>query len=365
MRTARTLPVEHVARPRAGSAEPRRRALTVARFSYPAAAALLLGSVLLGVVIGPANIALGDVGRVLLRHVFGIDFGAPSVADTIVWQIRVPRVLIAGLVGATLAYSGAAYQGVFRNPLADPFLLGVAAGAGLAATVVIVGPVPATWGHISLITVAAFAGALLAVLLTYAIARGSGGAPATTLILAGVAVSSLATAATSYLMLARRQDTVAILSWLLGGFNDSGWREMWFILPYTLPAAAVIFLHGRILNVMQLDEDQARHLGVDVERARLIVLVAASLAAAAAVSVAGIIGFVGLIVPHAVRMVAGPDYRRLLPLSALAGASFLILADLGARTAISPGELPVGVITAFAGAPFFLYLLRRQRKAFI
>lgn len=365
MRSARTLGAERTTDRRARADDSPRVGLSLARVSYPAAIALLLGSVLLGVVVGPANIAPGDVARVLLRHLLGIDLGAPSLADTIVWEIRVPRVLIAGLVGATLAYSGGAYQGVFRNPLADPFLLGVAAGAGLAATVVIVGPVPAAWGHVSLLTVAAFGGALVAVLLTYAIARGSGGAPGATLILAGVAVSSLATAATSYLMLARRQDTVAILSWLLGGFNDSGWREMWFIVPYTLPAAAVIFLHGRILNVMQLDEDQAHHLGVDVERARLIVLVAASLAAAAAVSVAGIIGFVGLIVPHAVRMVAGPDYRRLLPLSALAGASFVILADLGARTAISPGELPVGVITAFAGAPFFLYLLRRQRRAFM
>ena len=345
-------------------AERRRPAMSLCAAAYPIAVALLLASLLLGVVIGPADIAPADVVRVLLHHLFGVDLGAPPLADTIVWQIRLPRVLIAGLVGCTLAYSGAAYQGVFRNPLADPYLLGVAAGAGLAATVVIVGPVPATWGHVSVITPAAFSGALAAVFLTYAIARAGGATPVTTLILAGVAVSSLATAATSYLMLAKQQDTLAVLSWLLGGFNDSGWHEMWFILPYTVPAGAVIFLHGRLLNVMQLDEGQAQQLGVDVERAKLVVLVAASLASAAAVSVAGIIGFVGLIVPHVVRLAVGPDYRRLLPLSALIGASFLILADLGARTAISPGELPVGVITAFMGAPFFLYLLRRQRRAY-
>jgi iron complex transport system permease protein len=338
--------------------------LSPASGAYAVALALLAFSLLLGVVVGPAGIAPGDVVGVLLHHLFGVDISVPAVADTIVWQIRVPRVLMAGIVGCTLAYSGAAYQGVFRNPLADPFLLGVAAGAGLAATVVIVGPVPATWGHVSLITLAAFGGALVAVFATYGIARSGGRAATTTLILAGVAVSSLATSATSYLMLANQRETVSILSWLLGGFNNSGWHQMWFILPYTVPAAAVIFLHGRVLNVMQLDEGQAQQLGVDVERTRLILLVAASLAAAAAVSVAGIIGFVGLIVPHAVRMVAGSDYRRLLPLSALVGASFMILADLGARTAISPGELPVGVVTAFAGAPFFLYLLRRQGKAY-
>jgi len=165
-------------------------------------------------------------------------------------------------------------------------------------------------------------------------------------------------------MLANPSDTISVLSWLLGGFNDSGWNKMWFIVPYTVPAAAVIFLHGRLLNVMQLDEHQAEQLGLNVERTKLIVLAASSLATAAAVSVAGIIGFVGLIVPHVTRLLLGPDYRRLLPLAAILGASFLILADLGARTAVSPGELPVGVITAFLGAPLFLYLLRRQRKAF-
>ena len=328
------------------------------------ALALLGSALLLGVTIGPVAIGPGEVVRTLLRHLTFLDVGVGPVADTIVWEIRLPRVLLAALVGGTLAYSGAAYQGVFRNPLADPYLIGVAAGAGLAATLVIVGPVPVTYGNVSLITLAAFGGAIITAALSYSLARVGGTTPTTTLILAGVALSSLAVAATSYLMLANQDQSISILSWLLGGFNDSGWHKMWFIVPYTVPAAVVIFLHGRLLNVMQLDEQQAQQLGVNVERTRLIVLVAASLAAAAAVSVAGIIGFVGLIAPHAVRLLVGPDYRRLLPLSALLGASFLVLADLGARTAVSPGELPVGVITALLGAPFFLYLLRRQRKAF-
>lgn len=332
--------------------------------AYPLALALLVFALILGTAIGPVGIGPDEVMRVLLRHLLRLDSGVAPVSDTIIWEIRLPRVLLAGLVGGTLAYSGAAYQGVFRNPLADPYLLGVASGAGLAATIVIVGPVPATYGNFSLITLAAFGGALAAVALTYGLARMGGTTPTTTLILAGVAVSALAVSATSYLMLANPRDTISVLSWLLGGFNDSGWPKMWFIVPYTLPAAAVIFLHGRLLNVMQLDEQQAEQLGVNVERTKLVVLLASSLAAAAAVSVAGIIGFVGLVVPHVVRLLLGPDYRRLLPLAALLGASFLILADLAARTAVSPGELPVGVITAFLGAPFFLYLLRRQRKAF-
>jgi iron complex transport system permease protein len=166
-------------------------------------------------------------------------------------------------------------------------------------------------------------------------------------------------------MLTDRQNSLRVLSWLLGSLNDSAWRDLAYVLPYAVPAAGLIALHGRVLNVLQLEEHEAQQLGVHVERTRLLLLGAASLATAAAVSVAGIIGFVGLVAPHAVRLVFGPDYRRLLPLAALAGASFLILADLGARTLVRPGEVPVGVVTSFVGAPFFLYLLRRQRRAYI
>jgi iron complex transport system permease protein len=331
----------------------------------PVAALLLAACIVLGTALGPVEVPPGVVLQVIGNHVVpGISAEVAPSDDAIVWKIRLPRVLLAGLVGATLAYSGAAYQGVFRNPLADPYLLGVAAGAGLAATIVIVSDLPVAYGNFSLVTLAAFGGAVGAVALTYSLARVGGHTPNTTLILAGVAVSSIAVSAISYLMLTSRTNSFSVLSWLLGGFNDSAWRDMWYILPYTVPAALVIFLHGRILNVLQLDEQQARQLGVSVERTKLLVLVAASLATAAAVAVAGIIGFVGLVAPHAVRMLVGPDYRRLLPLVAMVGASFLILADLGARTLISPAEVPVGVITAMVGAPFFLYLLRQQRKAF-
>ncbi len=330
----------------------------------PSAVVLLGACMVLGVMVGPVSIAPSDVLSVIAHHVAGLDTHVSPSTDAIVWQIRLPRVLLAALVGATLAFSGSAYQGVFRNPLADPYLLGVGAGAGLAVAAALVLDVPLASGDFSLLPLVSFAGAVAAVLTTYAIARTNGQTPNTTLILAGVAVSSICVAAISYLLLLDQRDTVAILTFLLGGFNDTSWREIAIFLPYAIPAAAVIYLHGRLLNVLQLDEGEARQVGVDVERTRALVLLAASLATAAAVAVAGIVGFVGLIAPHAVRLVIGPDYRRLLPVATLVGASFLVLADLGARTLMSPSELPVGVITSLVGAPFFLYLLRRQRKVF-
>jgi len=276
-----------------------------------------------------------------------------------------PDASMAGLVGAALATAGATYQGLFRNPLADPYLIGVAAGAGLGATLVIVSSLDYVFGGVSLVPLAAFGGGLTAVGLAYSLARVGRTVPTVTLILAGVAISSIATSATAFLMINNSQRVHATLTWLLGGFNLSEWGKLWWLLPYVLPAAAIILLYGRILNVLQLDEEQAQQLGVNVERVKLLLLGAASLAAAAAVSVSGVIGFVGLIVPHAVRLLWGPDYRQLLPMSMILGGAFLILADLLARTVNSPSEIPVGIITAFCGAPFFLYLLRlRQRAVF-
>jgi iron complex transport system permease protein len=330
----------------------------------PLSALLLVTCVVIAVCIGPARIAPVSVLEVIARHLTGMDVSVSPVEDAIIWQIRLPRVLLAALCGATLALSGAAYQGVFRNPLADPYLLGVGAGAGFAAAVAMVVDLPVEAGGFSLLPIVAFAGAMTAMLTTYAIARTSGHTPNTTLILAGIAVSSLAVSGISYLMLLDERNAVAILTWLLGGFNDSSWREAGILLPYAVPAAAVIFLHGRLLNVLQLDEEEAQQAGLNVERTKALILLAASLASAAAVSVAGIVAFVGLVSPHIVRLLIGPDYRRLLPVAALTGAAFLVIADLGARTVISPSELPVGVITSFVGAPFFLYLLRKQRRAF-
>ena len=325
----------------------------------------LLGAALLAVSLGSVDIPLGTVVRILLSRVpgLGVEQTWPETWDQIIWQIRLPRVVLAGLVGATLAFSGAAYQGVLRNPLADPYLIGVAAGAGLGASVVIVSSVPYAFHTLSLLPLAAFLGALLAVALSYSLARSNGAAPTVTLILAGVAVSSVATSITSFLILVHNERAVTLLAWLMGGFNTSTWEKVGVVAPYALVGAAAVMAHGRLLNVLQLSEEEARQLGVPVERVKLLLVVAASLAAAAAVSVCGLIGFVGLIVPHAVRLALGPDYRRLIPVSMLTGGAFLILADLVARSLLSPTEVPVGIITAMAGAPFFLWLLRRQKRA--
>jgi iron complex transport system permease protein len=275
--------------------------------------------------------------------------------------VRLPRVLLAGLVGATLAVSGATYQAVFRNPLAEPYLIGVATGAALGSTIVVVSSLSLSWHGLSLLPLAGFAGALTSVVVVYAVARVGNTVPTTTLILAGVAVASLSTAITSFLMLRSTTHMFTVFSVVLGGFNTSSWPKLAWVLPYGLPAGVLLLAHGRILNVLSLDEEQVRHLGIDVERTKLLLLGAASLATAAAVSVSGTIGFVGLIVPHAIRLVWGPDNRQLLPMSILLGAAFLILADLLARTVDQPSEIPVGIITAFCGVPFFLYLLRRAR----
>ena len=324
----------------------------------------LLCCLLAGILIGPAGIGPGDTVRVVLNHAVGAGFDVPRQTDAIVWEIRLPRVLLAGIVGGTLAYSGAAYQGVFRNPLADPYLLGVAAGAGLAGAIAIVLDAPVTHGGFSFLPLIAFGGAMAAVLLAYNIAQAGGQTPNTTLILAGVTLSSIAVAAISYILIADQQNSTAVLSWLLGSFNGSGWRDLPYVLPYAVPAGIVVFLHGRMLNVLQLEESEASYVGLDVQRTKAIILLAASLAAAAAVSVVGIIGFVGLVSPHIVRLLLGPDYRRLLPVVVLVGASFLVLADIGARSLVSPGELPVSIVTSFVGAPFFLFLLRHQRKVY-
>ena len=289
-----------------------------------------------------------------------IDPSWPDSWSTIIWQIRFPRIVLAGLVGACLAISGATYQGLFRNPLADPYLIGVAAGAGLGATAVLVSGVTVSSHGFSLLPVAAFAGALLAVTVAYTVARRSEGLPLATLILSGVAIAALASAVTSYLMMRSDSDVRPVLAWLLGGFTGAQWNDVYVILPYLVPGFVVMMAYARILNMFQLNEEEAKQLGVNVERTKLILIALASLTTAAAVSVSGLIGFVGLIAPHAVRILWGYDHRSLLPMALITGAGFLVLADLAARTVVSPSELPVGVVTAFCGAPFFLYLLRRR-----
>jgi iron complex transport system permease protein len=329
--------------------------------SYALAAGLTLAIALLAVCWGTVRIPPQTTIAVLLDHLPLIETGSYSrVEDAIVWDIRAPRVATAAVVGATLGFAGAAYQAVFRNPLAEPYLIGVAAGASVGATIMIVSPLYVSAGILSPVPPAAFIGALVAVALAYTLARTDGTVPTTSLILSGVTISAIGTAIVTYLMLTYTERTIEILSWVLGGFNTASWTDAGIALPYLVIATALILPLARLLNVMQLDEDQARQLGVNVELVKVSVLALASLATAAAVAVSGLIGFVGLLAPHTVRMLWGPDYRRVLPLSAFLGASFLILADILARS-IDPGhEVPIGVITALVGAPFFLLILRRH-----
>ena len=312
-------------------------------------AGVLVGSVALD----PTSVIKALLDRLPFVHVAS---GLTEVQERVLFEIRLPRVVMGGMVGAVLALAGAGYQGVFRNPLADPYLLGVAAGAGLGATFVI-----GAGGGSALIPPFAFVGGLLAVLATYAVGRTAGGRTITSLILAGVAVAAFATAIQTFL-LQRNYDTLReVYSWILGRLVTVGWNEVLILLPYALVAGAVLVLYRRLLDVLALGDDEAAGLGVDVLRVRRIVVVAATLATAAAVSVSGLIGFVGIIVPHTVRLLTGWSYRLIIPLSILYGASFLILADLVARTAVAPAELPIGVVTAFLGAPFFVIILRSVR----
>ena len=336
---------------------------------YPWRRLAVGGAVVLGIAVVAASqgtiwIPPLTVLEILVSRLPFVDMAPtwPDSWETILWQLRLPRVALAGLVGLALAFSGATYQGLFRNPLADPFLIGVASGAGLGAIIVLVTGVPMHFQGVSLLPVAAFAGAGLAVTAAYVIARQSDGLPLTTLILAGVAIASLTGAVTHLLLIRGDPDLRPILSWLLGGFISSQWKHTWMILPYLVPSFLLVLGYGRILNLFQLDDEQAKQLGVNVERTKLLLIGAATMATAAAVSFSGLIGFVGLIAPHTVRLIWGSDYRFLLPMSALVGSGFLILADLAARTVASPAELPVGIVTAFCGAPFFLYLLRRGRQ---
>ena len=323
---------------------------------------LLVG--LLAAGIGSVAIPPLTVVKILASKVPGVGITPdwPSTFDTILMQLRLPRIILAGIVGASLAMSGATYQGLFRNPLADPYLIGVASGAGLGATIVLVTGVPTYFSGVSVLPLAAFVGAIAAVTAAYIIARQSEGLPLTTLLLAGVAIASLTGAVSALIMIRSDPDLRPVLSWLLGGFITAQWKHSLVILPYLIPGALLVVAYGRILNVLQLDEEHALQLGVNVERTKLLLIVAATLSTAAAVSFSGLIGFVGLIAPHAVRLVWGGDYRFLLPMSAIVGAAFLILADLAARTVASPAELPVGIVTAFCGAPFFMYLLRRRKS---
>jgi len=282
---------------------------------------------------------------------------------TVIWQLRAPRLVLGLLAGAMLAVAGGSYQGVFRNPLADPYLLGVAAGAGIGATFAIMdvghGLNTPTWTPLL-----AFIGALVAVGATWAIGGRGSRSNEGTLILAGVAIAALLTSAQTFLQQQASANSIArVYIWLLGSLASANWSSVNLILPYVIVCIAVCILCGRALDVMSVGENEAKSLGLPVRRIRFIVILASSLGTAAIVSVVGLIGFVGIIVPHIVRLLVGISNRRILPISAALGAAFLVIADTIARTAIAPSELPIGVITAAVGAPVFVLILSFRKSS--
>jgi iron complex transport system permease protein len=330
--------------------------------------ALLAVALLAGVAIGSSHIASESVIRVMGAHVLPRDWvdlsGIPEPEQVIVWLVRVPRVLIAACVGASLAVAGAAMQGLFRNPLASPDVIGCSAGGALGAVVALASGL--AMKSLFYLPVLSFAGSLIALFVVYAIATSRGRTPITTLLLAGVALNSLIGAVTSFLISVRwvrYEIAQEILFWLMGGLDSRTWEHVWLVVPCLVVGLAITLLYSRDLDVLLLGEDAALAVGTDVERVKRTVITSAALLTGGAVAVSGVIGFVGLVVPHVVRLMIGPSHRYLLPASALTGAAFLILADLLARTLLRPEEIRLGIITAVFGAPFFLYLLIRRQRA--
>jgi iron complex transport system permease protein len=328
---------------------------------------LLIILMIAGIAIGSTNIAPGAVLRALLSHLLPAAWVETSAESSpqqiVVWTIRTPRVLLAALVGAALAMAGAQMQGLFKNPLASPDIIGTSSGGAFGAVIALVSGLAIR--SLFYLPVFSFAGAFLALFAVYIISTRHGRTPIATLLLTGVALSALIGAATSFLITmswVRFDIAQEILFWLLGGLDNRGWPHFWLALPLITIGTIVSLVYTRELDLMLTGEETAHSLGVDVEQVKRVVLTCAALLTGAAVAVSGVVGFVGLIVPHVVRLVIGPAHRRLIPASALTGAAFLVLADLLARTLRRPEEIRLGIITAAFGAPFFLYLLLRHRR---
>ena len=347
--------------PPTGSRSP----LDTSRLSLAAVAvagAVLLAACAVGLAVGPSSIRATDILRDVAGRLpwLGVHSPLSFAQSAILWEVRAPRVVLGALVGGTLALSGSSYQGTFRNPLADPYLLGVAAGAGLGATVAIGRLSHGATSTPDLVPVCAFVGALVAVALTYVVAGRGGVRGSASLLLAGVAVASLLTAVQTFLQQQSSSTINQVYVWLLGSLDTADWHDVVLVLPYCAVGTVVMLAHTRLLDVLSLGDLEAASLGVHVGRVRFTVIAAASLATAAVVSVSGLIGFVGIIVPHAVRLVAGTSYRIVSPLSLLAGGAFLVLCDVVAHQVLSPAEIPIGVVTAIIGGPFFIVVLRAR-----
>ncbi|HEY7971211.1 MAG TPA: iron chelate uptake ABC transporter family permease subunit [Candidatus Limnocylindrales bacterium] len=337
----------------------RRRPIVLAVVGLAALAVALVAAV----AVGTVPIAPVDTLAIIVHRLLPFDLAQTWTAteETIVWDLRLPRVLEAMIVGLGLAVAGTTFQGLLRNPLADPYVLGTASGAALGAAIAVLIPVRIELLAFGLLQILAFAGALLSVTVVYRLSRTAGGSPMTSLLLTGYALGSLLAAALAMAMYLSGAALRQIFAYLLGSFENASWGELAGAIPLIAIGSILILVRARTLNGLLLGEESAAHLGVDVRRERAILLALASLVTAAAVAVSGLIGFVGLVVPHVVRMLVGPNARLVLPLSAIGGALLMVVADLAARML---GGIPVGVITAVIGAPFFLLLLRRAQRGY-
>ncbi len=330
---------------------------------------LLLGAVVLGAAcVGSADLRITDALRLLAAKLPGIGravdvSGIDRVYETILYRVRLPRILLSGLAGMGLSLTGAAFQGLFRNPLADPHILGVSSGAALGATLAMLFGGSSWLAGLSAVGLAAFAGGMAAVLAVYRIAGTGTGMRTMHLLLTGTAVNSLLSAVISLLMTRNREQLDRIYLWTLGSFNAASWAKVRFLMFFVPVFGALLFAAARELNLLAAGEDTAQTLGVSMKTTRRVIIVSGTVLAAACVSVSGIIGFVGLIVPHCMRLMFGPDHRKLMPCSMLAGAAFLIFCDTLARTMAAPTDIPVGVVTSVFGAPYFIYLLYREKRA--
>lgn len=335
--------------------ERNRRFAVLAALAATLAVAVTAGVAFGAVPVSPRDI-IGAIGRALTGNGGG-------VSDAVVWDLRLPRVLLAALVGASLATAGVLYQALFRNALADPYILGVSSGAGLGATIALVAVGTTALGSIVGVPLGAFIGALLTITLVVRLASRAGHLESTSLLLAGVAVSYTLAAVTSFIMVFARESMQAVVFWMMGGLDGASWGYVGVLGAMFAAGIAIPLVRSRELDLMMLGDERAGQLGVDVERFKLLALASASLMVAGAVSVSGLVGFVGLMTPHMVRLVLGPDHRVLLPASALAGASVMVLSDLVARVVLAPVEIPVGIVTALAGGPFFVWLLVRKERS--
>jgi iron complex transport system permease protein len=335
----------------------------------PALFLMLFASILLACAYGAAAVPVPEIIKMVLHRlgVPGIPVTWRAVDETIIFQLRLPRVVAAVLVGAALSSAGVIFQGLLRNPLADPYIIGTSAGAAFMATVAMLLPVSYALLDFGLVSLFSFAGALGAVFLVYRLARSGGRTPVVNLILSGFIVSAMLTAFMTFLISMNERfglNLHAVYSFLMGRFAISSWEQIAVLTPLIATGILLTRLFSRHLNAFVLGEDGASYLGVSVEKDKIVLLVTGALLTASAVALSGLVGFVGLIVPHAVRILLGPDHRTLVPVSALGGAVFLVLCDLVSRTLLSPIEIPVGVITAIIGAPFFIYLLRKTGKKY-